>query len=96
MDGILVFDGQCGMCTRVVNRMARGNRTGRLRIRLPESAWWLDASGAVFAGAHAMNAAPSKALGTPLPLGSIDSPESARCKTSSTAGWRHTDIAFAV
>ena len=86
MDGILVFDGQCGMCTRVVNRMARWNRKGRLRIeplqspgvaervgvpddRLPESAWWLDASGAVFAGAHAMNAAPSKALGTPLPLG---------------------------
>ena len=32
MDGILVFDGQCGMCTRVVNRMARWNRTGRLRI----------------------------------------------------------------
>ena len=68
MDGILVFDGQCGMCTRVVNRMARWNRTGRLRIELPESAWWLDASGAVFAGAHAMNAALSKALGTPLPL----------------------------
>jgi predicted DCC family thiol-disulfide oxidoreductase YuxK len=85
MDGILAFDGQCGICTRVVNRLARWNRTGRLRIepwqdpevaervgvpddRLTESAWWLDSSGAVFAGAHAMNAALSAALGTPLPL----------------------------
>jgi predicted DCC family thiol-disulfide oxidoreductase YuxK len=85
MHGVLVFDGRCGMCTRVVNRLARLNRTGRLRIeplqapgiadllgipddRLPESAWWLDSSGAVFAGAHAMNAALCAALGTPLPL----------------------------
>jgi predicted DCC family thiol-disulfide oxidoreductase YuxK len=73
------------MCTRAVNRLARLNRTGRLRIeplqtpgtadrlgisedRLPESAWWLDSSGAVWAGAHAMNAALATALGTPLPL----------------------------
>jgi predicted DCC family thiol-disulfide oxidoreductase YuxK len=84
MDGVLVFDGRCGMCTRVVNRLARWDRTGRLRIepfqapgmadrlgvpedRLPESAWWLDSSGAVFAGARAMNAALSTALGTPVP-----------------------------
>ena len=74
MRGVLVFDGRCGMCTRVVNRLVRLNRTGQLRIeplqapkiaerlgvpdeRLPESAWWLDSSGAVFAGAHALNAA---------------------------------------
>jgi len=85
MDGVLVFDGRCGMCTRVVNRLAGLNRTGRLRIepfqapgiadrlgvpddRLSESAWWLDSSGAVLAGAQAMNAALSAALGTPLPL----------------------------
>jgi predicted DCC family thiol-disulfide oxidoreductase YuxK len=85
MRGVLVFDGRCGMCTRVVNRLARLNRTGQLQIeplqapgiaerlgvpndRLPESAWWLDASGVVFAGAHALNAALSTALGTPLPL----------------------------
>ena len=85
MHGVLVFDGRCGMCTRVVNRLARLNRTCRLRIepfqtpgiadrlglpdhRLSESAWWLDSSGAVFAGAHAINAALSAALGTPLPL----------------------------
>ncbi|MEB3982749.1 DUF393 domain-containing protein [Mycobacterium sp. 663a-19] len=84
MDGTLAFDGRCGVCTRAVNLLARWNRTGRLRIepwqdpavaervgagdRLTESAWWLDSSGAVFAGAHAMNAALSAALGTPLPL----------------------------
>jgi len=73
------------MCTLAVNRIARLDRTGRLRIepwqsqevadrirvpddRLTESAWWLDSSGAVFAGAHAMNAALSAALGTRLPL----------------------------
>jgi predicted DCC family thiol-disulfide oxidoreductase YuxK len=36
--------------------------------RMYESAWWLDSSGEVFAGAHAMNAALSAALGTPLPM----------------------------
>jgi predicted DCC family thiol-disulfide oxidoreductase YuxK len=83
--GILVFDGRCGMCTRVCNRLAELNRTGRLQIepfqtpgmaerlgvaddRLSESAWWLDSSGAVFAGAQALNAALSAARGTRLPL----------------------------
>jgi len=85
MDGVLLFDGRCGICTRVCNRLARLNRTGRLRIepfqkpgtaellgvsadRMSESAWWLDASGVVFSGAEAMNAALSAALGTTLPL----------------------------
>jgi predicted DCC family thiol-disulfide oxidoreductase YuxK len=85
MRGILIFDGRCGMCTRVCNGLARLNRTGRLQIeplqapgmagrlgvpveRLPESAWWLDSSGAVFAGAEAMNAALCAGLGTSLPL----------------------------
>ena len=85
MDGVLAFDGRCGMCTRACNRLASWNRTGRLCIepmqapgmaerlgvpadRLTDSAWWLDSSGAVFAGAKAMNAALSAALGTPLPL----------------------------
>ena len=80
-----MFDGRCGMCTRVANRLARFDRAGGLRIeplqapgmadrlgmpdnRLPESAWWLDSSGAVFAGAQALNAALSAALGTALPL----------------------------
>jgi predicted DCC family thiol-disulfide oxidoreductase YuxK len=85
MDGVLIFDGKCGMCTRVRNGLLRLNRTGRLRTepmqkpgvservgvtkeRLLESNWWLDSSGAVFAGAKAMNAAVSTALGTTLPL----------------------------
>jgi predicted DCC family thiol-disulfide oxidoreductase YuxK len=85
MDGVLVFDGRCGMCTRVCNRLARIDRAGHLQIepfqspgmaerlrvpadRLSESAWWLDSSGAVFAGAKAVNAALSAALGTSLPL----------------------------
>ncbi|GLE52454.1 thiol-disulfide oxidoreductase DCC family protein [Mycobacterium montefiorense] len=85
MHGVLVFDGRCGMCTREVNRLARLNRTGMLRIepmqspgmaerlgvtgeRMLQSAWWLDSSGAVFTGAHAINAALAAALGTRLPL----------------------------
>ena len=85
MDGVLIFDGKCGMCTRARNGLLRLNRTGRLRTepmqkpgiserlglaaeRLPESSWWLDSSGAVFAGAEAMNAALSTAVGTGLPL----------------------------
>ena len=31
MDGVLIFDGKCGMCTRVRNGLLRLNRTGRLR-----------------------------------------------------------------
>ena len=85
MDGTLIFDGNCGMCTRARNGLLRLNRTGRLRTepmqrpgvperlgiaadRLPESSWWLDSSGEVFAGAEAMNAALSTAVGTRLPL----------------------------
>lgn len=85
MPGILAFDGRCGMCTRAVNRLARWDRTGQLRIepfqtpeiaellrstdgQFSESAWWLDSSGEIVAGAHAMNAALSAALGTRLPL----------------------------
>src|SRR5271168_409210 len=85
MNGVLVFDGRCGMCTRAVNRLVRLDRTGNLRVepfqapgiadrlgvpdeRLSESAWWLDASGVVFSGAAAMNAALSAALGTRLPF----------------------------
>lgn len=85
MDGVLIFDEKCGMCTRVRNGLLRFNRTGRLRTepmqkpgvservgvateRLPESVWWLDSSGVVLAGAEAMNAALSTALGTQLPL----------------------------
>jgi hypothetical protein len=43
-------------------------RVGVPADRLPESSWWLDSSGAVFAGAEAMNAALSTAIGNSLPL----------------------------
>lgn len=43
-------------------------RLGVAAEQLPESAWWLDSSGAVFAGAKAVNAAVSTALGTELPM----------------------------
>ena len=36
--------------------------------RLMDSVWWLDASGQVYSGAEAANAAVSAALGTQLPL----------------------------
>ncbi|HEY5844620.1 MAG TPA: DUF393 domain-containing protein [Mycobacterium sp.] len=85
MDGVLFFDGHCGMCTRTRNGLVRLDRSGALRTepiqapgaadrlgvpadRLPESVWWLDDSGQVFAAAEAMNAALSVALGSRAPL----------------------------
>lgn len=44
------------------------DRLGVPGDRPPESAWWLDSSGAVFGGARAMNASLCAALGTPVPL----------------------------
>jgi predicted DCC family thiol-disulfide oxidoreductase YuxK len=91
MDGVLFFDGRCGMCTRARNRLLRLNRTGRLHTepmqkpgtaellgvedeQLMKSSWWLDSSGEVFAGAKAVNAAVSTALGARLPLRIYDLP----------------------
>ena len=44
------------------------DRLGVTDDRMMESAWWLDSSGAIFAGAYAMNVALAAALGTRLPL----------------------------
>ncbi|WAC92001.1 thiol-disulfide oxidoreductase DCC family protein [Mycobacterium sp. Aquia_213] len=44
------------------------DRLGVTDERMLESAWWVDSSGAIFGGAHAMNAALSVALGTRVPL----------------------------
>ena len=44
------------------------DRLGVPADRLPESVWWLDDSGQVFAAAEAMNAALSVALGSRAPL----------------------------
>ncbi|MGE2727172.1 thiol-disulfide oxidoreductase DCC family protein [Mycolicibacterium pulveris] len=85
MNGVLFFDGRCGMCTRARNLLLKFDRTGELTTeplqgagaaqrlgipesRLLESVRWLDSSGAVYAGAEAVNAALSCALGTGLPL----------------------------
>jgi predicted DCC family thiol-disulfide oxidoreductase YuxK len=85
MNGVLFFDGNCGMCTRAVYFILKLNRTRRLRtatlqgpdvaerLGIPAaqvlaSSYWLDSSGAVYAGAEAINAALSVALGTRLPL----------------------------
>lgn len=43
-------------------------RLGVHGSRLFETSWWLDDSGAIYGGAHGMNAALSAALGTQLPL----------------------------
>ncbi|MGK2883099.1 MAG: thiol-disulfide oxidoreductase DCC family protein [Mycobacterium sp.] len=43
-------------------------RLGIADDRLPESVWWLDATGQVSSAAEACNAAVSAALGTRLPL----------------------------
>jgi predicted DCC family thiol-disulfide oxidoreductase YuxK len=43
-------------------------RLGVTEARMYESSWWLDESGAVYDGAHAVNMALSAALGTRLPL----------------------------
>jgi predicted DCC family thiol-disulfide oxidoreductase YuxK len=32
MNGVLIFDGYCGVCTRAANGLLRLSRTGRLRI----------------------------------------------------------------
>jgi predicted DCC family thiol-disulfide oxidoreductase YuxK len=44
------------------------DRLGISRARLLESGRWLDASGAVYSGAEAMNAAVSTAIGARFPL----------------------------
>ena len=43
-------------------------RLGLDPVRMLQSSWWLDSSGAVYGGAEAVNAALSAALGTRLPL----------------------------
>jgi predicted DCC family thiol-disulfide oxidoreductase YuxK len=54
-----------------IEPMQSPGMAGRLGVtddRMLQSAWWLDSSGAIFDGAHAMNAALAVALGTRIPL----------------------------
>jgi predicted DCC family thiol-disulfide oxidoreductase YuxK len=53
--------------TEPLQRPGSAGRLGVSTARLPESVWWLDSSGQVYAGAEAFNAALSAALGTRLP-----------------------------
>ncbi|HEV2782501.1 MAG TPA: DUF393 domain-containing protein [Actinophytocola sp.] len=85
MGGTLIFDGECGFCTRSRNLLVKLDRRHRMstvpyqhpgvperagvgRDALAAEVYWLDDDGARYSGAHAVNAALSAALGTPLPL----------------------------
>jgi len=54
--------------TEPFQRPGTAERLGIPASRLPESVWWLDSSGEVYAGAKAANAALSAALGTRIPF----------------------------
>ena len=56
------------MHTEPFQRAGSAQRLGVAEARLPDSNWWLDSSGEVYAAAEAINAALSAALGTRLPL----------------------------
>ena len=60
--------------------------------RLPESVWWLDDSGQVFAAAEAMNAALSVALGTRAPLRLYRLPEMRRLQERGLPLGRHASL----
>lgn len=80
--GTLVFDGQCGFCTRCMRWLRRVDRRRRILFvpaqrtgahdltsaQTAASVWWLGADGARLRGAAAANTALSAALGTRLPL----------------------------
>jgi predicted DCC family thiol-disulfide oxidoreductase YuxK len=57
-----------GVETEPFQRAGTAERLGIPHSRLGESVWWLDATGAVYGGARAVNAALSAALGTRLPV----------------------------
>jgi predicted DCC family thiol-disulfide oxidoreductase YuxK len=54
--------------TRPFQQEGTAQLLGLSASKMVESSWWLDSSGAVYAGAEAINAALSVALGTRLPL----------------------------
>ncbi|MCV7226334.1 thiol-disulfide oxidoreductase DCC family protein [Mycolicibacterium komossense] len=56
------------LLTEPYQQAGTAQRLGVAPERLPESVWWLDSSGQVYAAAEAVNAALSAALGTRLPL----------------------------
>ena len=71
---LLTFDRTGDLRTEPIQRAGTAERLGVPAARLGESVWWLDSSGAVYSGAHAVNAALSAALGTRVPLWLYRSP----------------------
>ena len=67
-NGLLRLNRTGRLQTEPMQKPGVSERVGVAAERLPESAWWLDSSGAVFAGAKAVSAAVSTALGTQLPM----------------------------
>ncbi len=68
VDSILKLNRTGELRTEPLQRPGVAERLGIPPSRLLDSARWLDASGAVYSGAEAMNAAVSAAIGTRLPL----------------------------
>lgn len=84
MNGLLVFDGECGFCTRCRDALVRLDRHRRLEtvaFQEPgvaertgishadfDAVWWLGADGSRLRGAAAVNAALGAVLGLRLPL----------------------------
>lgn len=65
---LVAWDRTGNLQTEPYQRAGTAQRLGVSVDRLPESVWWLDDSGEVFAAAEAVNAAVSAALGTRVPL----------------------------
>ncbi|MGV0796264.1 DUF393 domain-containing protein [Mycolicibacterium elephantis] len=65
---LLRLDRTGELTTEPLQAGGAAQRLGIPESRLLESVRWLDSSGAVYAGAEAVNAALSSALGTRLPL----------------------------
>ncbi|MET0899458.1 MAG: DCC1-like thiol-disulfide oxidoreductase family protein [Mycobacterium sp.] len=65
---LVKFDRTGNLHTEPYQQSGTAQRLGVPAARLPESVWWLDDTGEVFAAAEAVNAALSAALGTRVPL----------------------------
>ena len=67
-NGLVRLDRSGALRTEPIQASGAADRLGVPADRLPESVWWLDDSGQVFAAAEAMTAALSVALGSRAPL----------------------------
>jgi len=65
---LMSFDRTGNLQTEPYQQAGTAQRLGVSIDRLPESVWWLDDTGEVFAAAEAVNAALSAALGSRVPL----------------------------